>query len=122
MSVGPAISYLVTSATATGTVFTALGNDSVTCNFFYQPSGGSTQYPLGTGVQTSSVPATIGGNAGYLHTFAYTFNPNYYINAYPGDYLGFNATDNASGLTCNYTSASAYYILGGGGGGGGVGY
>jgi hypothetical protein len=122
MSAGPAISYLVTSATVTGTVFTAPGNDSVTCTFFYQPSGGSTQYTLGTGVQTSSVPATIGGNAGYQHTFTYTFNPNYYINAYPGDYLGFNATDNASGLTCNYTSASAYYIVGAGGGGGGGGY
>jgi hypothetical protein len=119
---GPAFSDLLTSVTATAQVFTAGGNDSVTCTFIYQPVGGSTKYTLGTGILQSSNPATVGGVSGYLHTFALTFNPNAYLN-YVGDYLGFNATDNVSSLTCSYTSTTVYYLYtSGGGGGGGGGY
>ena len=119
---GPGISYLVTSATATGQVFTAGGNDSTSLTFFYQPYGTSTHNTLGAGTQTSSVPATVSGVSGYLHTFTLTFNPNSYLAVAPGDYIGFNATDNVSSLTCSYTSSTAYYIIPSGGGGGGGGY
>ena len=120
---GHAISDIVSSMTVTAQVFTAGGNDSVTCTFFYQPYGTSTKYTIGVGSLASSNPATVSGVSGYLQTFSLSFNPTAYLDYAPGDYLGFNAVDNVSSLTCSYTSASPYYLFtSGGGGGGGGGY
>ena len=116
---GPSISSLTTSMTVTGQVFTTGGNDSVSLNFFSQVSGSSSQVVIGAGVLQSSSPATIGGASGYLQTFTLTFNPNFYISSSPGSNLGFNATDNVSGLTCSYTSTTVYVLASSGGGGGG---
>jgi hypothetical protein len=107
---GPTYPYTTTSVTATATVFTVATNDSVTCIFKYQPVGASGSGTIGTGSQTSSIPATIGSTAGYLQTFTFTFNPNSFLGDPAGNYLGFTATDNVSGLTCSYTSTTVYTV------------
>ena len=107
LSVSPSSTAMGTTATLTATVFTATTNDSVTLTFYHQPIGGSTRYSLGVGTQTSSVSATVGSVAGYLHTFTLTFNPSSYISS-SGSYLAFTAVDNVSSQTCSYTTTAVY--------------
>lgn len=106
LSVSPTSTAMGTSATLTATAFTAATNDAMTCKFYQQPTGGSTQYLIGTGTQTSSVAYTLSGVAGYLHTFTLTFNPSSFISS--GSYLAFTATDTTSGLTCSRTTTAVY--------------
>jgi hypothetical protein len=103
---------------ATAQVFTAGTSDPLDVEFFAQPVGGSFQsVRISMGIQSSS-PATINGVSGYLQTYG-TFVSATALDDYPGDYLGFTATNLVSNLTCTYTTSGSYWQSSGSGGGGG---
>jgi hypothetical protein len=129
-TVNPSFWTSSTPVTITAQVFTPGGNDPLSVDFsanitlnysddFGDTSSSNYTQDIGTSsTPTSSTPATVGGQSGYLQTYSITAIASNIIPESTSDgqggysnyngTLGYTATNEVGGLTCSYTTTTYY--------------